>query len=1509
MNEALSVQVFHICDNGRKISFLCPNGTIFQQSQLICDWWFKVDCSKSTELYEQSSEQLFEEERRRAETSRKKSKFDYQQSIEQQDRGQQDDYYDVQNLSYDGKQNGRIKPYEEPPQDNQLQSNRERIKSSRHFDSGNNFSRESNAQRDNDQLFGVNGFQSSNQPPNLKQQFDQFTRNTEEGNVNRYSTTNQDYYTASKKTQNYYVTNRNSNAQRDDKGSTLKRLKFKGLSGRNNSTSTTASQRVTPAYTESTTFRGGNTSPVKESQQFAESAAFVGNRGNRFNENTGNTHHYYYQLYINRGDSTTRNPNYDPTTSTIRDNENDVSTRRNDYSHSYYETTTQYPTPTATTTPYNDEIATESSLSTNSFANFDTRPTESLRFANTNYEYRGHQKVRGSNVRSSFVDKNHHNINDNRESNRVANVGTIPPTARSYVATDAYRQNTVTPSSPQQRYTTTGHYQSPTSTASFRSNNFARGTERPVNTIDSRSNGLNGDTKPSGKNPSTVSPGYRQNFISTSTEKPYKTTAIYQENTEKDLSPYDRSFTYKQGKVMSTLGPYVPFTRNYAYTWATSTSRPTLYTPTVPTYTTAYPSPKASTPKSKHPTSTSGSKTNGSRSSEREHVLSMLHSLKNLEHSVPGLSDAFKGGERATNVSVPPDPSTLHSLALYFSTATENFNSNETTDSSVNVASVDTLSKKSNGTVQVPTSLLTRHTIDSYTELFKLNDAVEIDNATSTEDRLDNANSYGEDDDLELQQSGGSLDDLRKSNGTRLRELAQVFTHALSAYLLDPDTFKKVLTEIRPTEPSRTTLETDLWATTTTPYPAQQEDEDDDSLGGEKDEVLDFSDDSNDIRQKLTTTYPTTFELPSTTAVQENIYEALSTLPSTYYTTPRTSGQDFFEYSTNLVSLNPVSSNYFESSMPPTESTEFTAETNSTPYTSGSYYNRNNEIEKESVESTEGRLPSSDENQNRVGGFQNNSVTTTATEPYTDKISFLTTPVSDNYVVSPTPLPPSMFVHMVTYNWNKKSTSKKPEQQLSPPLFDARSQAIRKGNDKIAASLRPENYPSTQTSAHNVRATTLGSTKNYETSTEQPFKIPREKSLLTEAKVGISLPTSRNSYTKFRNLYNRVDEHNIETTERATPATTLLTEFPVTTTVSSVETTTSYANDSNDPFESTSRKKEEPKVLDNDHWTSSPAVTHLWETSVFVDPQRINYDLESDLESTVTTGTQFTVTDSRERIEYGNTPSFDDDMSIGSEESSSTDEDTSLSVQRSSRDEDSPTSFSLLPTSFTNTVTPKPLITTRSSITTTITSSVTSTKSLAGQQGLVTLLPYTAATSKSNGTENEIAEKLFGKLNASSTDTLMRVMKQADNNETVRQLVLLLIRHCNDPATNNTLQREKEELLNALLRLPVNEFSSEESKNVVAEINQLNLPAVKSVNYARSGSTAPPLITEPPVTTFRSRKSRKFRSTTENSANIARRSEKVSDENNSLQEDESFASDNRALELLRSLYTIATKWG
>ncbi|XP_058840351.1 mucin-4-like, partial [Topomyia yanbarensis] len=58
-------EVFHICDEGKKISFLCPNGTIFRQLDLICDWWFKVDCAAAPNHYAESSEMLTQAQRAR----------------------------------------------------------------------------------------------------------------------------------------------------------------------------------------------------------------------------------------------------------------------------------------------------------------------------------------------------------------------------------------------------------------------------------------------------------------------------------------------------------------------------------------------------------------------------------------------------------------------------------------------------------------------------------------------------------------------------------------------------------------------------------------------------------------------------------------------------------------------------------------------------------------------------------------------------------------------------------------------------------------------------------------------------------------------------------------------------------------------------------------------------------------------------------------------------------------------------------------------------------------------------------------------------------------------------------------------------------------------------------------------------------------------------------------------------------------------------------------------------
>ena len=46
------LQVFHMCQpNGNYDSFLCPNGTIFNQQYFICDWWYNVDCAASSNFY------------------------------------------------------------------------------------------------------------------------------------------------------------------------------------------------------------------------------------------------------------------------------------------------------------------------------------------------------------------------------------------------------------------------------------------------------------------------------------------------------------------------------------------------------------------------------------------------------------------------------------------------------------------------------------------------------------------------------------------------------------------------------------------------------------------------------------------------------------------------------------------------------------------------------------------------------------------------------------------------------------------------------------------------------------------------------------------------------------------------------------------------------------------------------------------------------------------------------------------------------------------------------------------------------------------------------------------------------------------------------------------------------------------------------------------------------------------------------------------------------------------
>lgn len=50
-DEETGCQAYHVCYNGRKESFLCGPGTVFNQRILHCDYWYSVDCGKSSQYY------------------------------------------------------------------------------------------------------------------------------------------------------------------------------------------------------------------------------------------------------------------------------------------------------------------------------------------------------------------------------------------------------------------------------------------------------------------------------------------------------------------------------------------------------------------------------------------------------------------------------------------------------------------------------------------------------------------------------------------------------------------------------------------------------------------------------------------------------------------------------------------------------------------------------------------------------------------------------------------------------------------------------------------------------------------------------------------------------------------------------------------------------------------------------------------------------------------------------------------------------------------------------------------------------------------------------------------------------------------------------------------------------------------------------------------------------------------------------------------------------------------
>lgn len=235
---------------------------------------------------------------------------------------------------------------------------------------------------------------------------------------------------------------------------------------------------------------------------------------------------------------------------------------------------------------------------------------------------------------------------------------------------------------------------------------------------------------------------------------------------------------------------------NEPTTFRYETTRTTpFYTPTVPSIVTSRPTTTRGRFQEARPTVSSVK--------VAEHAMEMMKTIQDLKLDNP----AEPGGEKEfgdrSGLVIPPSsgPETLHSLALYFATAVDSLVTKPMVETTtpIPIPALNGLDVQLGNVTKVESSLVSDNTKRQYETLF----GIDADGKNKANIRDGSSNSNEESNlstnDLETEFSNNPI--VAAAGTKQIRELAQVFTHALSAYLHDPSTFRKVLAEIRPTEP------------------------------------------------------------------------------------------------------------------------------------------------------------------------------------------------------------------------------------------------------------------------------------------------------------------------------------------------------------------------------------------------------------------------------------------------------------------------------------------------------------------------------------------------------------------------------------------------------------------------------------------------------------------------------------------------------------------------------------
>ncbi|CAG9132696.1 unnamed protein product [Plutella xylostella] len=857
----------------------------------------------------------------------------------------------------------------------------------------------------------------------------------------------------------------------------------------------------------------------------------------------------------------------------------------------------------------------------------------------------------------------------------------------------------------------------------------------------------------------------------------------------------------------------------------------------------------------------------------RERLLRKLNldSLITTEPTVTTTDDKQYG--KRPGLVVPPSltPKTLHTLAIYYATALDNLSTTtpvpDAADAETTTTAIDDYEMLEDG---LP-ALFSRHTINKYSKLFGQHG----ENSDLLEEiRLDPNGTYNElTDDLAVMQSQNPL-----ATSPQIRELAQVFTHALSAYLQDPVQFRKVLSNIRPTEPSFgevvTATEESVYNTETTT-----------TINEEDDEILGFSDE-NKARPALaqlrdgkslnpSTVYPvynTETDPPTTKAIEttttpqpttpastlRSIFRCCGRISASYTTaaTPREYSVTHSSYSNTVASnVNTLASNYGENLVTTTEN---------------SY-----------------AVP-------RYGGFQNNTQESNDS-PYGKGVNPTGAQPLNEYVEN-TNLPTA---------WGIDASD-----VTSLPITSVQL------NEFESKKIKPTTYsPPTTTPVYFTEKDTSGELENEEElqrAHSQSFVSPQDNSLRQGKNINFDAETKTT-------VKKPAEELEAPTISDQGETTTILP-----TTSGYLPTTTSKNEDNEAPttylpeISSIFTSPDSDKSTNIFQWSNN---FENWQSTVVLDPMTLNdglsenaphHGLQSGSQTTAWAGSFNTAT----------TPVADYTGTVEQEVSSS---------------------------QFISQTTPANRVVDDSKRKGRLLNPSTSTES---NQDLTTIAE----------TVVEKAKEIMGGMNATTTEKLMNVMKKTKS-KTVRRLILLLVQTCDDDH-NSTAEASKKALLEALMAVSqkdMDEMAKEQeelTQTTIADydsnlytnthrrtdktLETVRAPSRvadrrgKSINFDPSAinSLSNPSTTQAPKTTEAIVETTVSNTTptpfTRTTPANRRGTKKFLTKSSNLEikttvipfdaptaaarisaggSEVKTVSDTRAIELLRSLYSIAAKWG